>query len=144
LSGIRKIRRAAAETPSGFGDMLSEDPAFQRKLGALEAEIHSFNHYEKLALSGGDPSHDPAFPSIKKTIGSELSQQISAMMIDVAGLEGLPRQLDALRVGANVEPLGSDFDLLAMPYYLNARATTIYAGSNEIQRDLISRSLPTA
>jgi len=28
-----------------------------------------------------------------------------------------------------------------MPYYLNSRATTIYAGTNEIQRDLISRSL---
>ena len=29
--------------------------------------------------------------------------------------------------------------MLAMPYWLNARATTIYAGSNEIQRDLIAR-----
>ena len=41
-------------------------------------------------------------------------------------------------------PLGSDLDLVAMPYYLNSRATTIYAGTNEVQRDLISRVLPAA
>jgi hypothetical protein len=52
------------------------------------------------------------------------------------------RQLiEALRVGSNVEPLGSEFDLISMPLYLNSRATTIYAGSNEVQRDLIARSL---
>jgi alkylation response protein AidB-like acyl-CoA dehydrogenase len=28
-----------------------------------------------------------------------------------------------------------------MPYYLNSRATTIYAGTNEVQRDLIARTL---
>jgi alkylation response protein AidB-like acyl-CoA dehydrogenase len=31
-----------------------------------------------------------------------------------------------------------------MPLYLNSRATTIYAGSNEVQRDLIARSLAGA
>ena len=61
------------------------------------------------------------------------------MMIEVAGLEGLPRQLDALAVGANSGPLSDGFDMVAMPYYLNTRAASIYAGSNEIQRDLIAR-----
>jgi len=143
LNAIRKIRRAAAETPSAFGDMLSEDPAFQSQLGEVEADVRSFDHYEKLALSGGEPSHDPAFPSLKKTMSSELTQKISTLMMEISGLEALPRQLDAIRVGANVEPLGTDFELLAMPYYLNSRAASIYAGSNEIQRDLIARSLPS-
>ncbi|WP_363094174.1 acyl-CoA dehydrogenase family protein [Pseudonocardia sp. 73-21] len=30
-----------------------------------------------------------------------------------------------------------------MPFYLNSRATTIYAGTNEVQRDLIARTLRT-
>jgi alkylation response protein AidB-like acyl-CoA dehydrogenase len=37
--------------------------------------------------------------------------------------------------------LTDDFDLIAMPYYLLSRATTIYAGSDEVQRDLIARSV---
>jgi len=37
--------------------------------------------------------------------------------------------------------LGDELALIAMPFYLNSRATTIYAGTNEVQRDLIARSL---
>ena len=66
------------------------------------------------------------------------------MMTRVAGLEALPLQPEALEVGSTAAPLGSDLELLAMPYYLNSRATTIYAGTNEVQRDLIARTLPTA
>ena len=62
-------------------------------------------------------------------------------MKQVAGLEGLALQLEARKVGSGVEPFGSDFDLIAMPYYLNSRATSIYAGVNEVQRDLIARTL---
>ena len=38
---------------------------------------------------------------------------------------------------------GQSPDLLAtaLPRYLNGRAATIYAGSNEIQRDLIARAV---
>ena len=53
-------------------------------------------------------------------------------------------QLEALTVGSGVDPMGSELDLISMPFYLNSRATTIYAGTNEVQRDLIARSLPIA
>ncbi|ALE15676.1 Butyryl-CoA dehydrogenase [Altererythrobacter epoxidivorans] len=138
--GLERIREAAKTTPSGFGTMLSEDPVFLRDMGELEADIASFEHFEKLGVSGHPLSHDPSYPSMNKTMNSELTQQVSIMMTRVSGTEGLPRQNEALRVGANVEALGSDLDLVAMPYYLNSRATSIYAGSNEVQRDLIART----
>jgi alkylation response protein AidB-like acyl-CoA dehydrogenase len=34
---------------------------------------------------------------------------------------------------------GPDLDLVAMPRYLNTRATTIFAGSSEIQREIIAK-----
>ena len=136
-----RAREAAAATPSPFGGMLATDPVFQRELGELEADIASLGHFEKLAISGHAIARDPAFPSINKTINSELIQLASTIMAQVSGVGGLVRQLEALRVGSNAEPLGSEFDLISMPLYLNSRATTIYAGSNEVQRDLIARSL---
>ena len=136
-----RARQAAAATPSPFGGMLAADPVFQRELGELEADIASLGHFEKLAISGHPIARDPAFPSINKTINSELIQRASTIMAQVSGVGGLSRQLEALRVGSNVEPLGSEFDLISMPLYLNSRATSIYAGSNEVQRDLIARSL---
>lgn len=133
-------RTAAAQTPSPFGGMLAHDPVFQRELGELEADIASLSHFEKLAISGHSIARDPAFPSINKTIASELTQRASTVMMQLSGVDGLARQLEALRVGSNVEPLGSEFDLISMPLYLNSRAISIYAGSNEVQRDLIARS----
>ena len=141
---LEHIRAAAAETACGpDGAMLIDDPVFQRDLGELEAEVATFDHFEKLTLTGHSMMRDPAIASINKTLSSELGQRLSTMTARVSGINALPLQLDALEVGAETPPLGSMFDLIAMPYYLNTRAASIYAGSNEVQRDLIARTLPT-
>ena len=123
---------------------MADDPVFQQEIGALEADVASLGHFEKLAISGHEIARDPAFPSMNKTMNSELIQRASTLMMQVSGVDALARQLEALRVGSNVEPLGSEFDLISMPLYLNSRATTIYAGTNEVQRDLIARSMAGA
>lgn len=138
---IELVRDAARTSPSPFGGMLVDDAVFQRDIGALEADIESYQHFEKLSLSGHALGRDPAFPSMNKIMSSELAQRVSAAMRRVSGLEALSVQMEALTVGANVAPLGTPLDLIAMPYYLNSRATTIYAGTNEVQRDLIARTL---
>lgn len=140
---LEQIRDAARATPSAFGGLLADDPVFCRDLGELEADIASLQHFEKLAISGHPLATDAAFPSMNKTMYSELVQRVSAMSLQVAGLEALPLQLDALQVGSGVEPLGTDFELVVMPFFLNSRATTIYAGANEVQRDLTARTLLT-
>ncbi|MGO1397674.1 MAG: acyl-CoA dehydrogenase family protein, partial [Brevibacterium yomogidense] len=135
------LRVAAAATSSPFGGSLADDAVFQRDLGELEADVASCEHFEKLAISGHPIAEDPAYPSLNKVMSSELIQRISALMTRVVGLDGMPDQREALRVGSHREALGDDLALIAMPFYLNSRATTIYAGTNEVQRDLIARSL---
>ena len=139
-----RARSAASRNASLFGGLMIDDPGVQRQLGELEADIASLAHVEKLAISGHDLARDPAFPSINKTVASELTQRASTLMMQLSGIDGLARQLEALRVGSNAGPLGSEFDLISMPLYLNSRATSIYAGSNEVQRDLIARTLAGA
>ena len=141
---VDRAREAAQQTPSPFGGMMADDPVFQAEIGALEADIASLSHLEKLSISGHALGDDPAYPSLNKTINSELVQRASVLMTKVSGVSGLPRQLESLRVGSNVEALSGEFDLVTMPLYLNSRATTIYAGSNEVQRDLIARSVAAA
>ncbi|WP_408585989.1 acyl-CoA dehydrogenase family protein [Novosphingobium sp.] len=139
---LAQLRAAAAATASPNGGTFAADPVFQRDLGELEAEIASYAAFEKMVLTDHPIGHDPASPSMNKVMSSELAQRVSVLMTRVAGLNGLPLQLGALEVGGGIAPLGSMHDLVAMPYYLNSRATTIYAGTNEVQRDLISRTLP--
>ena len=61
----------------------------------------------------------------------EAAQRIDVLACEIAGLAGW------------AEADGQSPDLLAtaLPRYLNGRAATIYAGSNEIQRDLIARAV---
>jgi alkylation response protein AidB-like acyl-CoA dehydrogenase len=121
---LEVVREVAATTPSGFGGTLADDPVFQRDLGEVEAEVASYEHFEKLAISGHPVGGRPRVPSLNKVMSSELTQRISVLMTRVVGLDGLPDQRDALHVGSDVEPLGGDLALVAMPYYLNSRATT--------------------
>ncbi len=141
LHNIAQIREASKQTPSPFGGLLADDPVFQRDLGELEADVLSYRCFEQLAISGHPMVRDAAYPSMNKTMNSELSQRVSILMARVSGIGTAPLQIEALTVGSGVAPLGDDFDLIAMPYYLNTRATSIYAGTNEVQRDLIARSM---
>ena len=141
---MRLIRDASTTASAPNGGVLADDSVFQRDLGEVEADVASYEYFEKLAISGHPVADDPAFPSVKKTMGTELTQKLSVLMTRVAGLESLPLQQEALTVGSSHPALGDEHDLIAMPFYLNSRATTIYAGTNEVQRDLIARSLPFA
>ncbi|MGN6473581.1 MAG: acyl-CoA dehydrogenase family protein [Mycobacteriales bacterium] len=138
---VEILRDAASRERTAFGGVLADDPVFQRDLGLIEAEIGSIEHFEKLAISGHPIAQDFAFPSMAKVMNTEVTQSLSVLMTRVAGLKGLAVQTAALEVGAPIPPLDDDFSMIAMPYYLNSRATTIYAGTNEIQRDLIARSI---
>ena len=42
--------------------------------------------------------------------------------------------------GSNVDPIGSKMAATAAPQYLNDRAATIYAGSTEIQKNIIAKA----
>jgi alkylation response protein AidB-like acyl-CoA dehydrogenase len=138
---VRLIRDASTTANAPNGGVLADDSVFQRDLGEVEADVASYEYFEKLAISGHPVADDPAFPSVKKTMGTELTQKLSLLMTRVAGLESRALEPEALTVGSSHPALGDEHDLIAMPFYLNSRATTIYAGTNEVQRDLIARSL---
>jgi alkylation response protein AidB-like acyl-CoA dehydrogenase len=88
--------------------------------------VDALRAIELAGLEGGGPA-DSVRPSMLKVLGSEASQRIDLLALEIAAeWEGsLDNAPDAIAV--------------AMPKYLNNRASSIYAGSNEIQRDLIAR-----
>jgi alkylation response protein AidB-like acyl-CoA dehydrogenase len=84
------------------------------------------------SLPPGQP--DPG-SSVLKLRGSQLQQDASELLVDVLGPEALPyrdaHSLADLPEGA-VE---------AMPRYFNWRKASIYAGSSEVQRSIIAKSI---
>ncbi|KTE13775.1 acyl-CoA dehydrogenase family protein [Sphingopyxis sp. H115] len=71
------------------------------------------------------------YASALKILGTETAQRIDALACEIAGH---PAWADA-------DGQAPDELAVVVPRYLNDRAASIYAGSNEIQRDLIARLL---
>jgi alkylation response protein AidB-like acyl-CoA dehydrogenase len=59
--------------------------------------------------------------------------------MDVVGPYALPYQPDL--DGSNEPPIGPDYAGPLAPTYFNWRKISIYGGSNEIQRNIISKAI---
>lgn len=116
------------------------DPA--RRLDHLEVRVHCLELTELRTLAETERTGSPGpASSLLKIQGTELSQAISEVAVELIGLYGLPHQPEAYALGSNIAPVGPAEGITAVPFYLNNRAATIYAGSNEIQRNIISKAV---
>jgi alkylation response protein AidB-like acyl-CoA dehydrogenase len=80
--------------------------------------------------------------STLKIRGSELVQTMGELMVEVLGRHALPvYPEDLYRDGAPPDAPGPDYAFGVTADYFYRRATTIYGGSNEIQRNLIGATL---
>ena len=78
--------------------------------------------------------------SILKTRGTEIGQYIQELAVEAIGYWSYPFIEDTF-ANVNEPNIGPDYALTITPEYLNGRKTTIYAGSNEIQRNIISKAV---
>ncbi|WP_422004242.1 acyl-CoA dehydrogenase family protein [Pyruvatibacter mobilis] len=149
---LNRIRAGAAEEDQGTGAKLIDDPAFAAKLAEAEVQIAALEFTEHRILSSlaaGDPPG--AESSMLKTRGTEVSQHLTELGIEAAGFYGMPFQPHytapggpvphALQAEGNLPPVGPERWVTAVPKYFNDRAGSIYAGSNEIQRNIMSKAV---
>ena len=138
----------AAEAAAGDWTVrLIDDPVFVAKIAAARVRLLALELYELRVMSQeGSPG---TAASVMKILGTELSQHITELALEAAGHYGTAYQPQALRPGGNVvlphgsvqEFVGPVSSALAPLRYLNDRAGTIYAGTNEIQRNILAKSL---
>ena len=134
------LKQMAEQTSSPHGGMIIDDPAFQVKLGKMHVKAQSLSLLgRKVSTATSEVAGRTA--SVLKIIGGELMQQITETRLELAGLDALPHQSDAIQVGSTAEEIGPEWALTTMPLYLNTRATTSYGGSNEIQKDIIAKTI---
>lgn len=128
-AGIREGGRPLLETPR-FADALARCEIDARALDALcLAQLGA-------QQSGATPG---AEASMLKIRGSELQQAISRLTIDALARRGLPYTVGSALAGA---PEGAPVPEGAsgmLREFLYLRAATIYGGSNEIQRNILTK-----
>ena len=145
-----EIATAAADQPGPDGGRLIDDPAFARKLAdaRIRTEVLEILEYRVLAAvaEGGNPG---TASSMLKVLATELSQTLTELAMEAAGPRGRAYQPHATRPGGPVtefEPppdgyvSGEPWQAVAPLRYFNDRAGSIYAGSNEIQRNILAKA----
>ena len=139
---IRRLKELAALEPAGGGGRMIDNMRFREKITAVEIELKALEMTQLRVVSaerrGRSKKPDPA-SSILKIKGSEIQQAISELLMDVVGPYALPYQPDL--DGSNEPPIGPDYAGPLAPTYFNWRKISIYGGSNEIQRNIISKAI---
>lgn len=136
------LKEFAATESAGAAEPLANDTDFARKLAATEIELDVLRSFEQKVFSAvqrGDPVG--AISSAIKIRGTEMRQRVTELAIEAVSYYGLPHQPEARSFETNEEPIGSVMAATALPQYLNDRAASIYAGSNEIQRNIMTKAV---
>lgn len=139
---IEMIKVAAKSQRVEDGSLLSEDQTFKRNLAKLEIDMQALIFTDHRLRSADTPAQEPlGGASLMKIIYSEMTQRISALHVEVSGINNLYFQPEALVPGNTVQALAHETTITAMARHLDSRAVTIFGGSNEIQRNIITKSV---
>ncbi|WP_253206934.1 acyl-CoA dehydrogenase family protein [Verticiella alkaliphila] len=135
LRQLAYVREAAAQVATPTGPLLDE-PVFQARIAQLEIEILTLEAMGLRTLEEIQEGLDSGpRGSMMKIRWSELLQTMTELWVEALGS-------DAERFARPGQGPGEDdtFETAGpMLAYLHGRVTTIYGGSNEIQRNIIGR-----
>ena len=136
---LEKLRQMAQVESSDNGGALIDDPFFRRKLTELEIDLVALDVtlLRTVAAASGGKAPGPE-SSLLKINGTEIQQRLQELALEAAGHYGAPRARDCL--GPD-QPVGPDHAVGVAEAYFNGRKTTIFGGSNEIQRNIIAKMI---
>jgi alkylation response protein AidB-like acyl-CoA dehydrogenase len=136
--GVERIKTIARSEMDGDRPLIA-NPFFKRKIAELEIDLTALEYTELRTLaseaSGRGPGPESSLLKIK---GTEIQQRITELALEAVGHYGAP-YFRGFGEGDNEHPIGPDYAHRAAPTYFNGRKTSIYGGSNEIQRNIIAK-----
>ncbi|APW72748.1 MULTISPECIES: acyl-CoA dehydrogenase family protein [Sphingopyxis] len=136
--GVERVKAIARTELDGDRPLLA-NPFFKRKLAELEIDLTALEFTELRGLAGPNAGKGPGpESSLLKIKGSEIQQRLTELTLEAVGHYGAP-YFRGFGEGDNEHPIGPDYAHRAAPTYFNMRKTTIYGGSNEIQRNIIAK-----
>lgn len=137
---LARLQRAAAQAFAGRPADDEERGDIHRLLADARCRVDALHALEQQVLAARIRGEaQPIAPSIGKLLGTELRQFITEIAVTIAGPYAAAR-LPQADCAAHALALPEDA-VWAMSTYLNDRAASIYAGTNEVQRNLIAQHL---
>lgn len=133
---LDRLKRIA-KSEGAYGDQ-----RFRDEIARLEVDVVALEMMVLRVLSAeksGKNSLDVA--GLLKIKGSEIQQRYSELMMLAAGPYAIPFLPEAMDAGWQGDFVGAAYLAPLASTYFNLRKTTIYGGSNEVQRNIVAQTV---
>lgn len=133
---LERLKRLAKD------EGLWDDARFRDQIALLEVDIVALEMMVLRVLSaqaGGKKALDIA--GLLKIKGSEIQQRYSELLMLAGGPFSLPFVYEAMEAGWQGDHVGGPQYAPLAANYFNYRKTTIYGGSNEVQRNIVAQTV---
>jgi alkylation response protein AidB-like acyl-CoA dehydrogenase len=124
------------------GRPLAEDPLFAARMAKVEIDLENMKTTNLRVIAavagGGVPGAESSMLKIK---GTEIRQELNSLIRRAMGPYALPFVEEALDEGYAGEAIGPAEAGFAAVQYFNNRKLSIFGGSNEIQKNIISKMI---
>ncbi|MGR4871300.1 acyl-CoA dehydrogenase family protein [Variovorax sp. LARHSF232] len=141
VAALEKLKRIAAKVQRN-GRPLAQDPLFAARLAKVEIDLENMKTTNLRVIAavagGGVPG---AESSMLKIRGTEIRQEISSLARRAMGPYAQPFIEAALHEGYDEAPVGPAEAAPLAAAYFNNRKLSIFGGSNEIQKNIISKMI---
>ncbi|GGL86987.1 acyl-CoA dehydrogenase family protein [Pseudooceanicola nanhaiensis] len=123
------------------GRPLWDHPRFRDKFVEAQIELKALEMTVMRVLSGIESGADQSKPdpatSVIKIKGAQMVQRLTELYVEAAGEQSVPWLDDE---GDNAQ-VGPDWTIRAAPNYFNMRKSSIYGGSDQVQKGIISKAI---
>lgn len=133
---LRRLKRIAADQG------LLGDQRFCDQVARVEIDLLALEYSDLRALWEEAAGHAPGpQASLLKVRGTEIQQAITELLMQAVGPYALPYDAKVLKHGWEGAPVGPDYAAPLAASYFDTRKTSIYGGSNEIQKNILAKAV---
>ena len=136
---LSRLKRLSL-TQKRSGKPLAEDPLFAVRLARLEIELRNLETTNLRVLDGFAKGAGPE-SSMLKIIGSELEQNFDDLTRRALGRHAQAHTPEVFEPGYNGPQVAPKNMANQSAAYFNKRKVSIYGGSNEIQKNIITKMI---
>ncbi|MBD7960371.1 MULTISPECIES: acyl-CoA dehydrogenase family protein [Comamonas] len=141
VAALEKLK-VAADRMHYNGKPLSQDPLFAARMARVEIDLENMKTTNLRVIAavagGGVPGAESSMLKIK---GTEIRQEILSLTRRAMGPYAVPFVEAAMHDGYSEAPIGPEEATAAAAAYFNYRKLSIFGGSNEIQKNIISKMI---
>ena len=139
--GKSKERVAAAKRLAGRTHAI--DAGFRTRAAQLEVDMQALEimQYRMISAARQQDGRPDPLSSVLKVRGTELLQATTELAMDAGGPLSMPLWANELTALANSTDEPAEAAECATREYLFLRACTIYGGTNEIQKNILSKAV---